>query len=833
MDTWMDGRRDKKLLIVRDGNSSDTSESVILKRCGYEVYTVLTGNQAVDAVKGKDKFDLVLVEYNTGAAVEVAETAEKIIETENIPVVFIISGTDESAVERLKSVRHYGFVVKGSGESVLLSSVGMAIELFNARKAIETNQKTFYQLTDSMNEIFWLIDMYDYSVVYVSPSYEKIYGRSCQSVYDNVFSTLDVVHPDDRAMVNSKMNSIKIEPHYVEYEFRIIRDDGEIRWIRSRTRPIFDNNNKLSRLIGIAEDITLNKYALDELQKKNSELKMLNEEIRETLIKLENANEELVTINKTLQDSEEKFRNLTESSPVAIMIYQGDYFVYTNSVGEELTGYSKDELYRMHYWEIVDPEYQHMIRDRGVKRQQYEDFNMSYEFSIIAKDGKKKWVSLKGNRIVYKGKKAGMISAIDISEKKITEIELIEANKQLQLALDQAREFAVAAEAANVTKSQFLANMSHEIRTPMNGIIGIISLLMNTGLNDEQKKFVEIMQSSGDNLLTIINQILDLSKIESQKFELDVHDFNLHVAMYDIIEMLAVKAGKKDLAFNFTIGNNVPCSLRGDSGRIRQVVLNLSYNAIKFTERGSVNVDVNVVHESKTEVKLKFEINDTGIGIPEEHMKDLFVPFMQVDGGMSRKYGGTGLGLAISKKIVELMHGEIGVERNRDNGSLFWFSVVLEKQNRAPVMTRETDYTESAISVEKGAAKILIVEDNKTNQFVAKSMLKNLGYESDLALNGFECLAALKEKEYNLIFMDCQMPDMDGFEATERIRKGEAGEQNSNTLIIAFTAHAMDGDRDKCISSGMNDYLAKPIKMKDLDELLRRWLNAGLKNRNN
>jgi len=817
----MDKDKSKKLLVVEDEIITAITESTMLKNRGYEVQAVSTGEQAVDAVKSNEKYDLILIDLNLGSGMNGAETAERILEIKNLPVVFITAYTDKSSFDQIKSIKNYGFIIKGSGEYILLSTIEMAIELFQTRKRAEIAETTFRQLTESMNEIFWITDINRKSVIYLSPSYEKIFGRSCQSFPG---SFLEIIHPDDRERFVKMHKNKKVEPLPFEYEYRIVRDDGEIRWLRSRITPVFDENGKFFRYVGIAEDITLNKHAVNELQKKNSELETLNDEISATLKKLEVANQNLVAMNNSLIESEEKLRNLTESSPLAIMIYQDDYFVYTNSVGVELTGFSKEELYRLQFWEIVDTEYQPLVREMLSKRQQNENYNMSYELTIAAKGGVKKWVSLKGNMIIYNGKQAMMISVVDITAKKIAENELIETNRQLQNALDQAREYAVAAEAANITKSQFLANMSHEIRTPMNGIIGIISLLLNTELSDEQKKFVEIMQSSGDNLLTIINQILDLSKIESQKFELDVHDFNLQVAMYDIIEMLAVKAVKKDLVFNFKIGEDVPCSLRGDSGRLRQVVLNLSYNAIKFTEKGNVNVDVKVVDESEKDVKLKFEISDTGIGIPEDHLKDLFVPFMQVDGGMSRKYGGTGLGLAISKKIIDVMGGEIGVKRNEDNGSLFWFTVVLEKQNRLQFPAKET-VNKECVSIKKGTAKILLVEDNMTNRFVAKSMLKKMGHEADPVLTGFDCINALREKDYNMVFMDCQMPDMDGFETTIKIRNGDAGIQNKDIIIIAFTAHAMDGDREKCINSGMNDYIAKPIKMKELDALLKRWLN--------
>lgn len=702
-----DGKK-RKLLIVEDEIIIALTESAMLRSNGYEVQAVSSGEQAVDAVKNKDDIDLVLIDLNLGSGINGAETSRRILEIRDLPVVFLTSHTGKEIVDQVKTITRYGYVIKGSGEYLLISSIEMAIELFQSRKKIETSEA--------------------------------------------------------------------------------------------------------------------------ELQKKNLQLSVVNEELYATLQELEAANEELVSTNNSLFESEEKFRTLTESSPVAIMIHQGNYWVYTNPVGEEISGYTKDELYKMNFWDFVDPEYQPIVRERALMRQLSQNFSMSYEFSITAKDGTKKWVSLKGNTIIYNGKPAGMISVIDITARKIAEDDLIETNKQLEAALERAQEFAVAAEAANIAKSQFLANMSHEIRTPMNGIIGIISLLLETGLTDEQKKFIEIMQVSGDNLLSIINQILDLSKIESHKFELDLHNFNLHTAMYDIVEMLAVNAAKKNLEFNFKIDESVPCSLCGDSGRLRQVVTNLSHNAVKFTNEGKIDINVMAAFENETDVKLKFQISDTGVGIPEVQHKNLFIPFTQIDGGMTRRFGGTGLGLAISKKIVERMGGEIGVESNENGGSLFWFTVLMQKQqdrDQSPVSER---ILSGDINTGRDPVSILLVEDNKTNQFVADSILKKLGYKTDIAASGYECIEALKQKEYSAVFMDCQMPDKDGFETTEEIRSGNTGVLNPDVLIFALTAHAMGGDREKCIKAGMNDYLAKPVKIKEVDELLKRWLNSGCDN---
>jgi len=823
----MDNMENKKLLLVEDEVIIALTESTMLKSRGYDVQVVINGEKAIEAVQNSNNIDLVLIDLNLGSGMNGAETSRKILEIKDLPIIFLTSHTGKAIFEQVKSITRYGYVIKGSGDDLLVSSIEMAIELFQSRKKIETSEANFKQLTESMNEVFWLRDINDDSLIYINKAYEKISGRSCKSLYDNPLSRFELIHPDDRDRIIKINQNMKLNALPSIYDYRLVRDDGDLRWIRSKINPVFDKNGKAIRYAGIAEDITQRKKIEDELKKRSSELKNLNEELHAAMEELEAANEELISTNNSLFESENKFRTLTESSPVAIMIHQGNRWVYTNPVGVEISGYSEEELYTMNFWDFVDPEYQPIVRERALMRQLSENFSMSYEFSITTKGGVKKWVSLKGNSINFKGKAAGMVSVIDITARKIAEDELIETNKQLEAALERSHEFAIEAEAANITKSQFLANMSHEIRTPMNGIIGMLSLFLETELTDEQRKFIDIMQISGDNLLAIINQILDLSKIELHRFELEEHNFNLQTAMYDIIEMLALNACKKNLSFNFKIDDAVPCSLYGDSGRLRQVLTNLSFNAIKFTENGGIDISVRVFDESSVDVNLKFEICDTGVGISQQDINGLFTPFTQVDGKMTRKYGGTGLGLAISKKIVELMGGEIGVESIENKGSVFWFTVLLQKQDKTNSSYSEIEPHNNA-NGEKNDVNVLLVEDNKTNQFVANSMLKKLGYNVDLAINGFECIDALKKKEYTIVLMDCQMPEKDGFQTTEEIRSGMAEVINPDTPIVALTAHAMDGDREKCIKAGMNDYISKPIKIKEIDKVIKHWTNPGL-----
>ena len=659
---------------------------------------------------------------------------------------------------------------------------------------------------------------------------------------------------------------------------------------------------------------------------------------------------------QALKLSEEHHRRLWERNLAGIFRYSAEGAVLeANQAFANILGYASPE-------EVVGLSSSVTFFDSSEARVKWallreEKDLINYEMCLKRKDGAPVWVLANAGWLESEAQGSQVEGAcIDITARKLAEYEM-----------GRARD---AAEAASLAKSRFLANMSHEIRTPMNGVIGMTALLLATPLAPEQREFAEIVHASGKTLLGIISDILDFSKIEAQKLSLEILDFGLQTPLREAVEIVALEAHRKGLELCCRVDRAVPTLLKGDSGRLRQILVNLLSNAVKFTQEGEISFTVEVEAEHENTVTLRFAVKDTGIGFREEQTSSLFAPFVQADGSTTRKFGGTGLGLAISKQLVELMGGQIGAHGALGHGATFWLTLTLEKQahrdsrstelyitlqapkilvvddnatSRAILLTLLTDlgcHSEEAADAataiaamqtakrsgnpfrialidskmpevdghelakrifadpelqgialllmtslgqetdpgslhEMGFAgriskpiwkfslqealtlalqkrhkprglngvpinplnispsirrpdttkiRILVVEDNPTNQKVARAILGKLGYPAEVASSGEAALEALRQTDFDIVLMDCEMPNMDGFETTGHIRSQAMGSRNPAIPIIAVTANAMQGDRERCIAAKMNDYLAKPLEPQQLGEMILKWL---------
>jgi PAS domain S-box-containing protein len=680
-----------------------------------------------------------------------------------------------------------------------------------------------------------------------------------------------------------------------------------------------------------------------------------------------------------LLDSQAHLRAITTSAQDAIlMIDDRGRLTFWNPAAERILGHSRMEAIGRNLHELIAPQRYHAAHHAAfpefLRSGRGAAIGQTLELQALHKDGREITVSLSLSSVLVKGCWNAVGILRDISEKKAAEKELHDlleelkqANGRLEDATLRANRLAIEAQAANIAKSQFLANMSHEIRTPLNGIIGMIGLLLGTELSEEQRRYAETVRLSGEALLSLINDILDFSKIEADKLELENIDFDLRTTIEDTAELLAVRAYEKGLEFVCRVDPEVRTFLKGDPGRLRQILLNLGSNAIKFTARGEVFIEVRLDEASEEKIKIRFEVRDTGIGIPTDKIAQLFSAFQQVDASTTRRFGGTGLGLAISKRLVQAMGGEIGIESIEGSGSTFWFTAIFEKQPRrdrgagadqamiqgmrvlvvddnatnrlilseqlASWNTRHDEAASGARALEmlraakalgdpfrvviadmqmpemdgeslgksikanpdisetilvmmtslgrRGDAKrfkaigfsayltkpvkqsqlydclasvihaaasgpgareaalvtrhtisearrlkvrILVAEDNPTNRHVALGILGKIGFRADAANNGREAIRALETAAYDLVFMDVQMPVMDGFEATAAIRSGKTAAPDPRIPIVAMTAHAMKGDRERCLAAGMDDYLSKPLDSRAVAAALDKWL---------
>ncbi len=517
-----------------------------------------------------------------------------------------------------------------------------------------------------------------------------------------------------------------------------------------------------------------------------------------------------------IREADERTQVMLDATPLCCNLWDSDYNnIACNQEAVNLFGLRDKQEYLERFFEL-SPQYQPCGRPTSEMaleniQKAFDEGYCRFEWMHQKLNGEKVPSEITLVRVWHKEQYIVAGYTRDLRELKAMLADMHKVEDDLRYARDVAQE-------STKAKSEFLANMSHEIRTPMNGILGMLHLTLDTDLMPEQREYLKKTQLSAKNLLRIINDILDFSKIEAGKLEMENTQFALNSIFEELNTILSLKIQEKEIAFNINTSDNLPKMVIGDPLRLKQVLLNLTNNAIKFTERGSIDIKVEKIKEENGVAQLMFSVKDSGIGMTQELIDILFAPFVQADTSTTRNYGGTGLGLAISKKLVEMMRGEIWVESIPGSGSTFCFTANF-KITETAIEPEKIEQNEQA-ERETRTFDILLVEDNNINQMIAQALLKKKGHRVDIANNGQEALEMLKNKAYSIVLMDIQMPIMDGLSATKIIR--DSGQYN-DLPVIAMSAHAMMGDREKSIASGMNDHITKPIEPEILYSTIVKW----------
>ncbi|SNR72620.1 PAS domain-containing hybrid sensor histidine kinase/response regulator [Lutibacter flavus] len=604
------------------------------------------------------------------------------------------------------------------------------------------------------------------SINYVSTATEKIIGYKPKSLLGEQWWKKTFLYEEEGELFKHKVCKIiskEIEISNKPYDRKLQCKDGSVKWIEWR-----DSLSGNNTFVSVGVDIT--------------EWKM-TEEI------------------KTQSDA-----ILNSITSMVFVSEKNGNIIYANPAVQEILGYSVEEILGDKWWELT-----YDNRDEALKVKE-ATYNYVYNYvkgfldifkrKIKTKNGDYKWIEWQ----ISKGINDTYISiGTDITSRIASEIELKKAKETAEKSLK--------------VKNDFLANMSHEIRTPLNAVIGFTDLLLESELKSDQRNHLETMRNSGEILLSLINNVLDLSKLESDKLEIEDIEFNLHKNLFEVVNLMKLKAEEKGITLDLVIEENLPMQVIGDPTRLGQIMLNLIGNAVKFTNEGSVVVRVKVVKKTAKISNIHIEIKDTGIGIVSNKINTVFGVFTQAKSDTSRIYGGTGLGLAIVKKLVKLLKGEIQVESKFGVGSVFTLILPLKKGGE---MAKEEELQISTSTSQKLGLNILLVEDNKTNQLLAKTRLERWDCNVDIANNGIEGVKKIQKKLYDIVLMDIQMPVMDGYEAT-KIIKNDISKKAAAIPIIAMTAYTSKNDIKRALDVGMNDYIFKPFKTEELYALLKKY----------
>lgn len=638
----------------------------------------------------------------------------------------------------------------------------------------------FYRLVEKSQDIFWIRDGYSKSVLYVSPAFEKIFDMVDAELSEGVSSFWkSVVHPEDKADYDKNLNMVCSLPQDQisrMHEYRIIRKDGAMRYLQETMFCLYDQGGQFFGYAGITKDMTAEKESMADIEKAMHYFRFFAEKLN------------------------------------AVFWARNDSYdrqIYLSPAYEKIWGRSRDELYcdPDSWLKTVHPDDRAYVTDTARFRILEEcGLDACYEkrYRIILPDGSIKWI--KDTSFPIQNEKKGFIGFAGIAED-ITKEALYE--KDLRDAKERA-------EVANKAKSDFLAMISHEIRTPLNAVMGMAEIMKQKGLSDEMQEYVDIISSAGNDLLSLVGDILDFARLEAGKLTFNLEPFDLGDLFRQILQTLKYQLREKDVRLMLEIAPDLQTAVIGDHHRVRQVLANLVGNAVKFTEQGHIKVILRGSHEHDV-CLYEVIVEDTGIGIPEDKLNSIFEKFSQVDSIYQRKAGGIGLGLAITKELVEKMGGTVSVTSQFGSGTVFKVTLPLSLQHSVMTSAANT-HSDMPARFDKN---ILVVEDNLINQKIARMMLEDLGCRVDIVSNGADVLDKVDRlPDYDLIFMDVGLPDMSGYDIAAEIRQRHA---LKSLPIIAMTAHVLDRDRRQAYHSGMNNIVAKPVTYDQIRTVLEQY----------
>jgi len=644
-----------------------------------------------------------------------------------------------------------------------------------AEESLRVSEENYRRLVANLPDVTWTADARGHTT-YISPNVTDFFGYTPAEIYtrsDELW--LARIHPADQSQVRAAFAALFEQNRSFNIEYRIQRHDGQWIWLHDRSTATYEANG-VRYADGLFSDITPRKQA-----------------------------------EQMLRESEERFRSLIECTRdwVWEVDAQGRY-TYCSPKSKVLLGYEPEEILGRTPFDLMEPDEAERVGAAFAAATLNHEPIRDLENTNLHKDGQP--VILETSGLAILGEHGDFLGYRGI-DRDITQ------RRRFERELRKAKE---AAEAANHAKGEFLANMSHEIRTPMNGILGMVDLTLGTELTAEQRDYLSMVKSSAESLMTVINDILDFSKIEAGKLDFESITFDLREAFDPAVRALAITATSKGLRLDYFVAPEIPRYVVGDPGRLRQILLNLVGNALKFTANGRVAVRIEPEPADLEGVWLHLTVADTGIGIAPQRLESIFNAFAQADTSTTRRYGGTGLGLTIARNLAEMMDGRLSVDSVVGQGSTF-HCVVRLGPAAAPNATAESGLREResrpARSLRSGL--ILVVEDNPINQTIAANLLRRHGFEVELAGNGKEALEKFRQRHFDAVLMDVQMPEMDGFDATAGIREIETVTA-THVPVIAMTAHAMKGDRERCLSAGMDSYISKPVRPEELFEAIDR-----------